>query len=201
MAFDRPSPAVSILRVERQLQLTFSLRDLPARAGPYRLFPGRSGHLHHVGPFLEAILPLWRESIVLDIRSGQSSIGCSFIILSASWRNMRAGSRRSMAIPVRSSRRWSSASLLRDAPSLLPGRGFPLRRPTIFRRTELWAMPVLGQHSFKSALLLLFRALRYRPRRAFRCCSRDRMSIQCTLPYPLWDLGNILRVSMRLFVP
>jgi len=79
MAFDRPSPAVSILWVERHFRLTFSLRDLPARAGPYRLFPGRSGHLHHVGPFLEAILLLWRESIVLDGGGGpELCLGVSF---------------------------------------------------------------------------------------------------------------------------
>jgi hypothetical protein len=42
------------------------------------------------------------------------------------------------------------------------------------------------------------RARRYRPWRAFRYCSRDRMSILCMSPYPLWDLGNILRESMRI---
>jgi len=108
MAFDRPSPAVSILRVERQLQLTFSLRDLPARAGPYRLFPGRSGHLHHVGPFLEAILPLWRESIVLDIRNRRSFTGCCRIISSGSWPNMKTVSSGNMDFSGRSLRRWSS---------------------------------------------------------------------------------------------
>ena len=78
------------------------------------------------------------------------------------------------------------------------GGDSPLRRPAIFRRTDLRAMPVLRQYSSRSALFPLFRALRYRPKRAFRYCSRDRMSILCMSPYPLWDLGNILYDSTGL---
>lgn len=61
-----------------------------------------------LGPFLEVFISPWRESIVLDSRSGPFSIGCSSIISSGSSPNTSV-SGRPMATSGRSSRTsWGS---------------------------------------------------------------------------------------------
>ena len=100
-----PSSSRALTRVD-VLRL-FSL----LRSGPFARFPEYWAHSPGLGPFLEAIVPLWLEFTVLDIPSARSSIGCCSITLSGSWPSMKAASRRSMASSDRLSRKSSSATL------------------------------------------------------------------------------------------
>ncbi len=90
------------------------------RLGLLQHLPGAGGQrpgVERAGPFLDEKLLLWQEFTVLDIPSGLSSIGCCSITSTASWRNTRAGSRRSMVSSARSSRRWSSATSIAATPA------------------------------------------------------------------------------------
>ena len=114
--------ALSILLFGRQLRLTLSRPGLACQTGTFPVFSGASGQLRDDGPFLEATLPSWPESIVPDTPNAPSSTGCSSTISTASSRSMSIASRRSTASCGRSSRKswsatWTAATRTAGSPA------------------------------------------------------------------------------------